>query len=108
MSDECHAVLKDFANAYNMTMSEVLYECARANIHKMSKDCPYVSHIFKYKQITPDKRLDKSCYGQACFACKHITSCRTGLYKGEFELSKKVHVLYDKFHNASVDTLNNT
>ena len=95
MSDECHGVLKDIANALDITMSEVLYECARSNIHKMSKDCPYVSHIFKYKQITPDKRLDKSCYGQACFSCKHATSCRTGLYKGEFELSKKAHVLYD-------------
>jgi len=97
MSDKCHAVLKDFANAWDMTMSEVLYECARANIHKMSKDCPYVAHIFKYKQITPDKRLDKSCYGQDCFACEHLTSCRTGLYEGEFKLSKKANVLFDTF-----------
>ena len=97
MSDECHAVLKDFANAVDMTMSEVLYECARANIHKMSNDCPYVSHLFKYKQIAQDKRLAKPCYGQSCFACKHVTSCRTGLYNGEFELSKKAKVLFDTF-----------
>tara|TARA_B100001094_G_scaffold73859_1_gene70241 strand:- start:104 stop:409 length:306 start_codon:yes stop_codon:yes gene_type:complete len=94
MSDECHGVLKDFANAYNMTMSEVLYECARASIHKMSKDCSYVSHIFKYKQIAPDKRLDKSCYGHKCFACKFSTACRTGVYQGEFELSAQSSALF--------------
>jgi len=97
MSDECHAVLKDFANAVDMTMSEVLYECARSSIHKMSKDCPFVSHLFKYKQIAQDKRLKKACYGQACFACKHVTSCRTGLYTGEFEISKQAKVMFDTF-----------
>ena len=97
MSDECHAVLKDFANAWDMTMSEVLYECARHHIHKSSKSCPYVSHLFKFKKISQDKRLNKPCYGQACFACKHITSCRTGLYKGEFELSRKASALFDTY-----------
>ena len=96
MSDEFHAVLKDFANALDMTMSEVMHECARCHIHKMSKDCPYVSHLFKYKQIAPDKRLGKSCYGQACFACKHITSCRTGIYNGEFEMAKQATALFTK------------
>ena len=94
MSDECHAILKDFANAWGLTMSEVLYESTRCHIHKFSETCPYVSDLFKYKQITKDKRLTKSCYGQACFACKHITSCRTGIYKGEYELAKEATALF--------------
>lgn len=97
MSEECHAVLKDFANAMDMTMSEVLYECVRCHIHKCSDSCPYVSHLFKFKQITQDKRLKKDCYGQACFTCKHITSCRTGIYKGEFEMSKKASALFAEY-----------
>ena len=98
MSDECHAVLKDFANAWDMTMSEVLYECTRQHIHRSSESCPYISHLFKFKQISQDKRLDKDCYGHKCFACKYLTSCRTGLYKGEFEISKKASALFDSYH----------
>ena len=94
MSDECHAVLKDFANAWGMTMSDVMYECARTHIHKMSRDCPYVQSILKYKQIEQDKRMSKTCFGHQCFACNHNTSCRIGLYKGDFEMSKKAAVLY--------------
>ena len=96
MSDECHAVLKDFANAWGMTMSEVMYECARTHIHKMSADCPYVQSILKYKQISQDKRMTKTCFGHKCFACKHNTSCRTGLYEGTFNMSKSAAVMYEK------------
>ena len=97
MSDECHVVLKDFANAMGMTMSDVMYECARTHIHKMSRDCPYVQSIFKYKQIKLDRRTNKPCYGHACFACKYLTSCRTGLYSGTFQMSEKASVLYETY-----------
>ena len=60
MSDKCHAVLKDYANAWDMTMSEVLYEAARCLIHKSSEECPFVQSMFKYRQINQDKRLTKT------------------------------------------------
>ena len=97
MSDECHAVLKDFANAWGMTMSDVMYECARTHIHKMSQECPFVQSIFKYKQIKLDHRALKICYGQKCFACKYITSCRTGLYSGTFQMSERASALYESY-----------
>ncbi len=97
MSDDCHAVLKDFANAWGMTMSDVMYECARSHIHKMSKDCPYVQSMLRYKQIRPDRRSHKPCFGHSCFACKHVTSCRTGLYEGTFDMSSKAAVLYSEY-----------
>ena len=97
MSDECHAVLKDFANAMGMTMSDVMYECARTHIHKMSQECPFVQSIFKYKQIKLDHRALKICYGQKCFACKYITSCRPGLYSGTFQMSERASALYESY-----------
>ena len=60
MSDQCHAVLKDYANAWDVTMSEVLYEAARCLIHKSSEECPFVQSMFKYRQIIRDKRLTKT------------------------------------------------
>ena len=74
MSDECHAVLKDFANAMGMTMSDVMYECARTHIHKMSRDCPYVQSIFKYKQTL-------FTYKQPIFSCKQkIFTCKQTIF----------------------------
>ena len=96
MSDESHEVLKDFANAWGMTMSDVMNECARCHIHKMSNDSSYVKSLLKYKQIKQDRRSSKSCYGPSCFACKFNTSCRTGLYEGTFEFSKKASALYSE------------
>jgi hypothetical protein len=94
MSDECHAVLKDYANAWGLTMSEVMYEAARCLIHKSSNDCPFVDYLFKFRQIKQDKRLTKECYGHKCFACKFSTACRTGFYQGEFELSEQSSALF--------------
>ena len=94
MSDQCHAVLKDYANAWDMTMSEVLYEAARCLIHKSSEECPFVESMFKFRQIAQDKRLIKRCYGHQCFSSKHSTACRTGLYQGEFDLSHKCSSLF--------------
>jgi hypothetical protein len=43
MPDQCHAVLKDYANAWGMTMSEVMYEAMRSYVHKHSECCEYIS-----------------------------------------------------------------
>lgn len=94
MSDQCHAMLKDYANAWNMTMSEVLYEATRCAMHKNSESCSFIEHMFKYRQIAQDKRVPKSCYGHRCFACKHVTACRTGIYKNEFEMSPECSALF--------------
>ena len=96
MSDQCHAMLKDYANAWDMTMSEVLYEATRCLMHKSCDSCAFIEHMFKYREITQDKRVSKSCYGHRCFACKHVTACRTGIYKDDFEMSAKCSALFVK------------
>ena len=87
MSDQCHAVLKDYANAWDMTMSEVMYEAIRSFIHKDSKYFEHISSLLAFRGISIDKRTSKQCYGHLCFACKHRTLCGTGLYKGSWEMN---------------------
>lgn len=87
MSDEFHSLLKDYANAWNMTMSEVMHECTRHHMNEHSNRCKYIDALFRFKAIKKDKRLSKDCYGSACFACNHVTSCRTGVYQGAWEMN---------------------
>ena len=87
MSNTCHAVLKDYANAWDMTMSEVMYEAIRSYIHKDSKYFEHINSLLAFRGITIDKRTSKECYGHLCFACKHRTTCGTGLYEGRWEMN---------------------
>jgi hypothetical protein len=86
MSSECHSLLKDYANAFDMTMSEVGYEAIRSYMHKHSRDCNYIQTLFRFKQITQDKRISKACYGHPCFVCLHETACRIGKHEGMWEM----------------------
>jgi hypothetical protein len=86
MSDECHSLLKEYANTWNMTMSETMYECTKHHIHKHSDSSEYIDMLFRFKDIKKDKRLSKDCYGHDCFSCKNITGCRTGFYQGNWEI----------------------
>ena len=86
MSNQCHAVLKDYANAWDMTMSEVMYEAIRSFIHKDSQYFEHISSLLAFRGISIDKRTSKQCYGHLCFACKYRTACGTGLYEGSWEM----------------------
>ena len=87
MSNQCHAVLKDYANAWNMTMSEVMHEAIRSYIHKDSEFFEHISSLLAFREIPVDKRTSKHCYGHLCFACKHRTACGTGRYEGGWEMN---------------------
>ena len=87
MSNKCHAVLKDYANAWDMTMSEVMYEAIRSYIHKDSEFFEHIHSLLAFRGIPIDKRTGKQCYGHLCFACKHRTACGTGLYEGSWEMN---------------------
>ena len=87
MSHQCHAVLKDYANAWDMTMSEVMYEAIRSFIHKDSQCFEHISSLLAFRGIPIDKRTSKHCYGHLCFACKYRTACGTGLYEGSWEIN---------------------
>ena len=87
MSNTCHAVLKDYANAWGMTMSEVMYEAIRSYIHKNTEHFEHINSLLAFRGIPIDKRISKDCYGHLCFACQHKTACRTGLYEGGWEMN---------------------
>ena len=95
MPDKCHALLKDYANAWGMTMSEVMYESTRASMQKHSQICGYINSVFTFRSIMLDKRLTKDCYGHPCFACEHVTACKAGVYEGSWQLSEKVSAFID-------------
>jgi hypothetical protein len=43
---QCHAFLKDYANAWDMTMPEVMYEAIKSYIHKHSESCGYITRYW--------------------------------------------------------------
>lgn len=96
LQDETHSLLKDYANAWDMTMSDVCAEALRSYMHKHSRDCGYIKSLFHFKKIKPDPRIAKACYGHPCFVCKHITACRVGLHNGTWEMDQ------DKEHYISL------
>ena len=51
MSNTCHAVLKDYANAWDMTMSEVMYEAIRSYIHEDSEFFEHIHSLLAFRGI---------------------------------------------------------
>lgn len=99
MSDECAAVLKQYAAAWGITQSEALYESMRHHIHCHAKCCKSTKQILENQLIALDKRVDKPCYGFGCRGCVHQTACRIGLYDGTWEMAERYkHLLSGKVH----------
>lgn len=84
MSDESHRMLKLYATAIGKSMSDVVYDATHREIHQHAESCPMVSAALS--DVEKDKRASKACWGWKCRCCKHQLSCRTGLYKGFFEI----------------------
>ena len=95
MPNQFHAVLKDYANAWDMTMSEVMYEAIGSYIYKHSECCGYINSLLTFRGVKTDKRVSKNCYGHPCFACKHRTACGAGLYEGSWEMNPEVQEYID-------------
>lgn len=86
MSDDCAAILKEYAAFFGVTQSEAMYELARASIHNHAINCKKVSSMLEMRDKSLDKRAGKPCYtGYSCLACKHRTACTAGVYKGLYE-----------------------
>lgn len=90
-----HAALKDYANAFGLTMSEVMYEATKSFMHRHRQKCSHIQAVMSYRNVPKDKRLEKECWGEDCFTCTHSTSCRTGLYQGVWEKDE----MYKELHN---------
>ena len=84
MSDECHTLLKQYCAMFGITMSEMLYECARQEIHQTSQKVKTTANLLEVNNIKPDKRIDKPCWSAACFFCFKEKACRIGVYQEFF------------------------
>jgi len=90
MSDECGCLLKRYAAMFNVTQDSVLYEAARAHIHKQAlAGCQATKNLLDDHCIKLDKRTPKDCYGFQCIVCKHDKSCRIGQYQGPWECAER-------------------
>ena len=78
MSEECHAILKAYSAFAGRTMSEVLYDCCRQELHQEALKCRIISTLMKSKSQPLDKRTHKPCWGTKCYWCKHEVECKTG------------------------------
>ena len=54
MSEPCHRVLKQVAVLEGKTMSDFMYRCARAYIHKKANEDNHFLMILNSEGITPD------------------------------------------------------
>lgn len=93
MPDNEHAALKDYCSAFDVTMSEVMYEAAKLYMHKHSGKCGHIKGILRFRKLKVDKRLIKECWGEDCLTCTRQIECRTGIYTGTWEKDKKYETL---------------
>ena len=82
-------VLKEYCAYWGMTMGELMYEAAKQHIHSSAHFCYLSDDLLRKQGMLLDKRAPKECYGFKCRCCKHQLACRTGLYKGSWEIDDK-------------------
>tara|TARA_B100001778_G_C18337704_1_gene515994 strand:- start:198 stop:533 length:336 start_codon:yes stop_codon:yes gene_type:complete len=84
MSDECHTLFKQYAAMLGKSMSELMYEFTRQEIHQSASTCQATQNLLKANKIKYDKRTNKKCWSAACFVCVKEKPCRVGVYHGSF------------------------
>lgn len=93
MSDVCHSILKAYCVLVNKTMSEVLYDWARKELHNQATTCKAVSQLMDTHNKKLDYRNNKPCWGYRCNLCAHETACRVGK-------ESKLFIIDPKWHSA--------
>ena len=79
MAEDCHQILKAYCAFVGKTMSEVMYDWARQELHQQSLYfIPFQSMLDAYRKER-DSRTLKPCWGFRCNICNHETKCRVGL-----------------------------
>jgi len=92
MPDNEHAALKDYCSAFDVTMSEVMYEAAKLYMHKHAEKCGHINGIFRFRKIKADKRIAKECWGEDCLTCTRQVECRVGAYSGTWQKDQKYEI----------------
>lgn len=91
MSDECHAILKAYCSFINKTMSDVMYEFARQELHQQSLCCKPMQALLDFNSKERDCRAHKPCWGFRCYLCNHEKACRVGKDDRLFILQQQLH-----------------
>lgn len=91
MSDSCHNILKAYCVLVGKTMSEVLYDWTRQELHNQALICKAVSHLMETNNLKLDARNGKPCWGYRCNLCAHETACRVGKEDKLFIMEPKWH-----------------
>ena len=84
MSDECHTFFKQYSAMVGKSMSELMYEFTRQEIHQSALRCRSTYNLLQANKIKLDKRVNKKCWSAACSWCEKEKPCRVGVYDGDF------------------------
>ena len=84
MSDECHRFFKQYSALVSKSMSEIMYDFTRQELHQASLRCEATENLLKANDIKLDKRINKPCWSASCFYCEKEKPCRVGIYDGHF------------------------
>ena len=110
MSKDCHSILKAYCVLVNKTMSEVLYDWARQELHAQALTCNAVSQLLVNHEKKLDARVNKPCWGFRCNLCVHEKACRIGKEEKLFIMDPKWHAslkpscqYVKEFDGSSVD-----
>ena len=71
-----HALLKAYCASLNRGMQDVLRDFALMEIQKQHFCCRLVRSLMQEHGIEQDPRVSKTCFGYACYYCRHEKACR--------------------------------
>ena len=73
-----HALLKAYCASLDRSMQDVLRDFALMEIQKQFFCCRLVRALMQEHGIERDPRVNKACFGYACYYCRHEKACRAG------------------------------
>lgn len=110
MSEAEHAILKAYCTFVGRTMSDVLHDFTRQELHTQSICCDPMQSILNMHEMPRDPRAIKPCWGFRCNLCAHEKSCRVGLESKLFIVDpkwvsniKESHRYIKDFDGTSID-----
>ena len=99
MSEADHAILKAYCTFVGRTMSDVLHDFTRQELHTQSLCCKPMDTMLEIHEMEPDPRAVKPCWGFRCNLCVHEKACRAGLEKKLFIMHPKWHAYVKESHS---------
>ena len=78
MSEAEHTLLKAYCASLNRSMQDVHRDFALMQIQKQGFCCRLVRSLMEEHGIDQDLRVNKPCFGYACYYCRHAEACTAG------------------------------